>query len=149
MIAQSFTLLPFPALELPAISLGGTVFFEKNILTIQYVLTGDIERVLFPARSTTPSRKDELWKATCFEFFLAFHDKPEYWEFNMSPPVTGMYIEWMPIGGLGSGRKSRSRNCCLNSTTDQAIVRWMFPWILPIGCNPNPHSKCRSQPSSR
>ena len=28
--------------------------------------------------------KDELWKATCFEFFLAVKGQPGYWEFNMS-----------------------------------------------------------------
>ena len=30
-------------------------------------------------------RRDELWKTTCFEFFIAIKHKPQYWEFNMSP----------------------------------------------------------------
>jgi hypothetical protein len=33
----------------------------------------------------SPSRKDELWKATCFEFFLAIKGQPGYWEFNLAP----------------------------------------------------------------
>jgi hypothetical protein len=28
---------------------------------------------------------DDLWRATCFECFLAIRGKPEYWEFNFSP----------------------------------------------------------------
>jgi hypothetical protein len=27
----------------------------------------------------------ELWLGTCFEFFLALPDQPQYWEFNLSP----------------------------------------------------------------
>lgn len=30
-------------------------------------------------------RKDGLWASTCFEFFLALPDRPQYWEFNISP----------------------------------------------------------------
>ena len=31
------------------------------------------------------SRKDELWKSTCFELFLKQVDSPLYWELNVSP----------------------------------------------------------------
>jgi hypothetical protein len=44
-----------------------------------------VEKVLLPPVSLSPSRKDDLWKATCFEFFLAVGDQPGYWEFNLSP----------------------------------------------------------------
>jgi hypothetical protein len=30
-------------------------------------------------------RKDNLWRTTCFEFFVAVKDSPRYWEFNLSP----------------------------------------------------------------
>ncbi|WP_199302654.1 DOMON-like domain-containing protein [Oscillatoria sp. FACHB-1406] len=30
-------------------------------------------------------RKNELWKTTCFEFFLGMKKSSRYWEFNLSP----------------------------------------------------------------
>jgi hypothetical protein len=85
MIEQTFTLIPFPALAIPAISLTGTLSLDRNFLTLHYALAGNIEDVLLPPVSLAPSRKDELWQGTCFEFFLAIKDQPGYWEFNMSP----------------------------------------------------------------
>jgi hypothetical protein len=48
-------------------------------------LSGAIEEVLFPHLNPQPGRKKDLWRNTCFEFFLAFPDQPQYWEFNLSP----------------------------------------------------------------
>ncbi|HET6824241.1 MAG TPA: DOMON-like domain-containing protein [Anaerolineales bacterium] len=85
MIAQGFTLIPFPAVDIPAISLTGRLLLEKHVLTLHYTLSGNTDCVLLPHLSQTPGRKDELWRETCFEFFLAVKDQPGYWEFNMSP----------------------------------------------------------------
>ena len=57
----------------------------ENNLSIHYEVHGEIEQILFAASSSTPARKDDLWRATCFEFFIAIQDQPQYWEFNMSP----------------------------------------------------------------
>ena len=48
-------------------------------------MPGEIENIHLPAQSDSPARKHDLWKATCFEFFLASKGRPEYWEFNLSP----------------------------------------------------------------
>jgi hypothetical protein len=85
MIEHSFTLIPFESAHIPAISLTGTFSPEDHFLTLRYFLAGEIETILLPPVSPTPGRVDELWKATCFEFFLAVKDQPGYWEFNMSP----------------------------------------------------------------
>ena len=85
MIEQAFTLIPFEAAHIPAISLSGRLSLKDLFLTLRYSLAGEIESVLLPPASLTPGRTDELWKATCFEFFLATKDGPGYWEFNMSP----------------------------------------------------------------
>jgi hypothetical protein len=85
MIERSFTLIPFPAPHIPAISLTGNISLQDHILTLNYFVTGNLEEVLLPPISAEPARKDELWKATCFEFFVAVKDQPGYWEFNMSP----------------------------------------------------------------
>src|SRR5688572_26316236 len=82
---QSFSLIPFAALEIPAITITGQVFLQANQLIVYYSLTGDISSVSLPEKSATPRRKDELWRHTCFEFFLAIKDQPAYWEFNFSP----------------------------------------------------------------
>ena len=85
MIEQSFSLIPFPAQKIPTISLTGKLSFHHHFLTLHYLLTGSREEVLLPPASLRPKRKAELWKATCFEFFLAIKDLQGYWEFNMSP----------------------------------------------------------------
>ena len=85
MIEQSFRLIPFPAPHIPAISLAGKCSLHDNYLDLQYSLAGNIEEILLPPPSPSPSRKDELWKATCFEFFLAIKGQPGYWEFNLAP----------------------------------------------------------------
>ena len=81
---QTFKLIPYPAGELPKIQVTGEIDQVENILSLHYAIRGEAEDILLPAFSA-PSRKDDLWKATCFEFFIALPGSPEYWEFNMSP----------------------------------------------------------------
>jgi hypothetical protein len=85
MIEQVFALVPFPAPNIPPISLTGKLLLENHVLIVHYSLAGNTDCVLLPLASLTPSRKEELWNGTCFEFFLAVKDQPAYWEFNMSP----------------------------------------------------------------
>lgn len=49
------------------------------------MIAGNLGTVALPALNANPARKDELWRTTCFEFFLAIKDTLQYWEFNMSP----------------------------------------------------------------
>jgi len=81
---QTFRLIPYPAIELPRLDITGEINRVENRLSVHYEVRGEVESILFPAPSA-PTRKDDLWKATCFEFFLAIPDLPKYWEFNMSP----------------------------------------------------------------
>jgi len=81
----SFSLIPFPASPIPNISLTGEISLQNKVIDLRYSLAGKIEDVLFPSTSMHPHRKHELWKETCFEFFLAVKEQPQYWEFNMSP----------------------------------------------------------------
>jgi hypothetical protein len=85
MTRQSFSLTPFPASSIPPIAITGNLSRQNNVLALSYSLVGNLESILMPSPSAHPARKDELWKATCFEFFLALKDQPQYWEFNMSP----------------------------------------------------------------
>ena len=80
-----FALIPFPNLNMPDIHITGKTSRENNKLSIQYSLMGAYENVLVPDVALHPRRRDELWKTSCFEFFLAMPNQPQYWEFNMSP----------------------------------------------------------------
>ena len=85
MTEQPFSLIPFPAQNIPDITITGKISLQNDLLVLHYSLLGKIGNVLLPAASASPRRKNELWKTTCFEFFLAIKDQPGYWEFNMSP----------------------------------------------------------------
>jgi len=84
-LRKTFALIPYPAQKLPAIEITGTVSRQENHLSIHYAVRGDIENLLLPTPTDSPTRQDDLWRATCFEFFIAIKDQPQYWEFNMSP----------------------------------------------------------------
>jgi hypothetical protein len=81
---QRFRLIPFSSDTIPHISINGTIKRVDNQLSIHYEVSGDIDQILLPAPSTF-TRKHDLWKATCFEFFIAIKDQPRYWEFNLAP----------------------------------------------------------------
>jgi|SRR5215216_1831835 len=85
MTGQPFILIPFPDTNVPDISVKGKILRQNNLLTIHYTLTGKIEDIFLLSPSVNPTRKDDLWKTTCLEFFLAIKDLPQYWEFNISP----------------------------------------------------------------
>jgi len=55
-----------------------------NTIKASFEITGDISNYIFnhPSRQT---RKNELWKETCFELFLAHKNSSEYYEANISP----------------------------------------------------------------
>ena len=82
---QTFKLIPYPADNPPKITITSELIRSDTNFFIHYEVDGEIERVLLPAKSSSPSRTDDLWKATCFEYFIAFPLQPKYWEFNMSP----------------------------------------------------------------
>ena len=82
---QTFKLIPYPTDNLPKINITGRIIRPENKLILRYEVNGGIDQILLSAKSSFPSRTDDLWKATCFEFFIAIPNQPEYWEFNMSP----------------------------------------------------------------
>lgn len=85
MTEQSFSLIPFPAASIPAITITGKIARQDNRISLLYALAGTTEDIFLPSPSAPCSRKDELWRATCFEFFLGIKDQAQYWEFNLSP----------------------------------------------------------------
>ncbi|MEH1843123.1 MAG: DOMON-like domain-containing protein [Nostoc sp.] len=105
---QTFSLKPFPSTKsLPNLKIAGNIARNYNQLSICYTLGGDLKEIalalaqrlvekptvplllsklpIADAPSNKSLRKDELWKDTCFEFFLGIKDSQRYWEFNLSP----------------------------------------------------------------
>ena len=85
MTGQLFSLIAFPDPDIPDIVITGKILRKNSIFSIHYALTGEIKDIYLPSLSIHPTRKDDLWKDTCFEFFLAIKDLPQYWECNISP----------------------------------------------------------------
>ena len=86
MIPPSFTLTPFlPARGLPAIEITGSISRRDSVLSLRYEIWGDLGAIALPQPVNSPARRYGLWEATCFEFFLAPKNSPQYWEFNLSP----------------------------------------------------------------
>jgi hypothetical protein len=81
---QTFKLIPHPADKLPEIRVTGEIGRVENLLSLHFIVHGDVENLHLPTPSSS-TRKNGLWEATCFEFFLAIPDLPNYWEFNISP----------------------------------------------------------------
>ncbi|HSL43915.1 MAG TPA: DOMON-like domain-containing protein [Anaerolineales bacterium] len=85
MTERSFSLIPFSSLDIPAISITGSISLQHDLLKIHYALIGEIQEIVLPSRSVHPGRRDELWMGTCFECFLAVMEQPGYWELNLAP----------------------------------------------------------------
>lgn len=82
---MNFSLLPFSPSDAPQITIHGIANRQGNKLSFSYTVAGNIEDIFFPYLITNPTRKDDLWKTTCFEIFIAVKNSPGYWEFNLSP----------------------------------------------------------------
>ncbi|MEH1835942.1 MAG: DOMON-like domain-containing protein [Nostoc sp.] len=83
---QIFYLQPFPSNEsFPNLKITGNISRNANQLTICYNLEGDLKEIVIAQPYNAPSRKQELWEDTCFEFFLGIKNSQRYWEFNLSP----------------------------------------------------------------
>ncbi|KAB8332662.1 DOMON-like domain-containing protein [Scytonema tolypothrichoides VB-61278] len=70
---------------IPNLKITGNIARQANQFTIHYALLGDLKEIAIATPSDTPARKHELWKDTCFEFFLGIKNSDRYWEFNLSP----------------------------------------------------------------
>jgi hypothetical protein len=83
---RSFGLQPFPSTDpLPCLQLTGHVVRRSPLFAIHYALVGPQAGLILPSPAHRPARTHGLWNETCFEFFLAVKDSPQYWEFNLSP----------------------------------------------------------------
>lgn len=86
MAGGGFSLQPFPdSGPPPAYRLTGEAQRLGDILRFAWVLSGALAGLEIPPATASPERRDKLWQATCFEFFLALPGATGYWEANLSP----------------------------------------------------------------
>lgn len=81
---MDFTLEPFRENEFIKL-LDGEIVVRPGEVRCDYHLVGDINSIVWPALEQRFERRTDLWKHTCFEFFLGKQDEPGYFEFNLSP----------------------------------------------------------------
>ena len=67
-----------------ALSVAGRWSSESLVLEYE-ILCGPDAWLDDPAPNVAPMRRDELWRHTCCEAFVAYADGPGYHEFNFSP----------------------------------------------------------------
>lgn len=78
-------LVPHPASPAsPVTQIAVTVERVGESAVIRYDMAGDIAEIALPAPAP-PSRRGELWKATCFEIFIRATGAKNYLEWNFSP----------------------------------------------------------------
>jgi len=88
MTVINFNLVPFHGHTddiIAPISISGSLEHHDAKIDICYRITGETEKINIPAVSSTPDRKDLLWKHTCLEFFVTEPQLQMYWEYNLSP----------------------------------------------------------------
>jgi hypothetical protein len=86
MSTRTLTLYPFSNNSAPeGIRVTANVARESNVLAVEFSLTDPQSLVMMQTPATSPTRCDNLWQETCFEFFLSPQGSQAYWEFNLSP----------------------------------------------------------------
>ena len=69
----------------PTIEITGSIALEAGSVNVTYRIDGATDQVKYAAAGAHPSRKDELWRTTCFELFMKSPSGTEYWEVNLAP----------------------------------------------------------------
>ncbi len=78
-------LAPFTATESTCKSrLAGEVVRDGGVLRVRFRLQGDPVRVNAPCTAGAGTRRDGLWRDTCFEAFVAVEGEPRYAEVNLA-----------------------------------------------------------------
>lgn len=81
---MDFALEPFRENEIIR-SLDGEIVVSPREVHCRYHLVGDMDSIVWPALENKFERRADLWKHTCFEFFLGRRGDSGYFEFNLSP----------------------------------------------------------------
>src|ERR1700751_274314 len=80
-------LLPFASSSSTAeIQMEAQIEMQTKGFLLTFEMSGKgVSEIVLPAKSEKASRKNELWKETCFECFFGVARSKAYFEFNGSP----------------------------------------------------------------
>jgi hypothetical protein len=67
-----------------SLSASGTLH-PSGSLTVEFQLAADLRAVRLVPAVCQPTRRDGLWRHTCFELFARQYNQPGYCEFNFAP----------------------------------------------------------------
>ncbi len=67
----------------PKLCIESSVTLSQGKISLHFKIIGTLKNYQFPQRDK-PKRANELWKATCFELFLANSKTKTYYEINIS-----------------------------------------------------------------
>jgi len=76
---------PDPDTVSPAPTITGTARRRDGILSLHYLVTGDIGGLEVGGPRKPGRRRHDLWRHTCFECFIGMGEAEEYWEVNLAP----------------------------------------------------------------
>ncbi len=82
---NEFSLIPFKASGSDIEGVNGTIYLRDGYLIITYRVSGNIEEMSMPQPLTVPTRRNGLWKESCFECFVQNVGCEDYHEVNLSP----------------------------------------------------------------
>lgn len=78
-------LLPFHEPKTP-LAIETHLRLNDQRLEVTYTLRGELAPInLIDQTPSSVERRHELWKDTCFEWFIGSNSTKKYWEFNASP----------------------------------------------------------------
>ncbi len=80
------TLLRHPETPSPNVAVEADVDLDAGRLRLTWRLSGDLDAVVIPP-ADAPVRRDELWRRTCFEAFVAMPGGG-YVEINIAPSLS-------------------------------------------------------------
>jgi hypothetical protein len=114
-----FRLVPFETPSTSALDLhiSGTLARTADALQLAFALRGVVERVKFAAATAHASRKNELWRTTCFELFVKIPDDARYWEYNLAP--SGDWNAYR-LAGYRAGLQPETEVADINVETERA-----------------------------
>lgn len=82
----SSPLKPFSLDHRCNVEITATICRRGSELTVAFVMSGPLHMFSLPAAPIrSPQRLDNLWEASCFEFFIADAGSDNYCEVNISP----------------------------------------------------------------
>ncbi len=109
--------------------------FAPQLLGLRYFVFGPLDELVLRSAAAEPSRRDELWKSTCFEAFVRKPGDAGYTELNFAP--SGDWAAYSFTGyreGMADAEVTNPRGTWMSGGVMAAEVELPIegPWQLAI-----------------